>query len=40
MLDTSTNIDTTIQELHEAFSEIDTSEEKYENIDLSYLDEE
>ncbi len=40
MLDTSENIDATIQELHEAFSEIDTSGIEYENIDLSYLDEE
>lgn len=38
MLDTTENIDDTIEEIHEAFSKIDISGEEYDNVDLSYLD--
>jgi len=39
MLDTNENIDETIKTLHEAFNEVDTTGEEYQNLDLSYLDE-
>ena len=39
MIDTPENIDETIKELHEWFDSIDTSGEEYQNMDLSYLEE-
>jgi len=39
MLDTGKNIDKTVEEMHKLFSEIDTSSDEYQELDLSYLDE-
>lgn len=37
MLDTANNIQETVNELHELFSTIDSSE--FEDVDFSYMDE-